>query len=391
MAKRDYYEILGVDRNVSASDLKKAYHKAALQYHPDRQQGKSDAEKKQAEEKFKEAAEAYEVLSDPDKRARYDQYGHAAFDGAGGFQSSGDMSDLLRHFAEMFGSASGGFGFGFDDLFGGGGGSRSTRQRRGKDLLIHLNLTLAEIAHGAEKKLKIPHKVSCRACRGTGAKDGTALETCPTCGGNGVEVRMQRTPLGIMQSQQVCHTCGGSGKRIKQRCTECYGTGLLQKEDVVDVSIPAGVATGMQLTKKGAGDEAPGGGAPGDLYIEIEEIADANLHRIDDDLVYNLMIDFPTAALGGKVEVPTVDGKVLLTIDPGTQPGTVLRLRGKGIPHLRAYGNGDLRVNVMVYVPQSLDSDERAAVEQLSRGTHARPGEGVKKTLFSRLKHLFDK
>lgn len=390
MAKRDYYEVLGVDRNVSAADLKKAYHKAALQYHPDRQQGKSDAEKKEAEEKFKEAAEAYEVLSDPDKRARYDQYGHAAFEGGGGYQSA-DMSDLLRHFAEMFGGG-GGFGFGFDDLFGGGsrrGGA--SRTRRGKDLLIHLNLTLAEVAHGVDKKLKIPHKVSCHACRGTGAKDGTALETCPTCHGKGVEVRMQRTPLGIMQSQQVCHTCGGSGKHIKQRCPECNGAGLLQSEDVVEVSIPAGVASGMQLTKQGAGDDAPGGGVPGDLYIEIEEIADPNLKRVGDDLVYNLMIDFSTAALGGKVEVPTVDGHVLVTIDPGTQPGSVLRLRGKGIPHLRARGNGDLLVNVMVYVPQSLNSDERAAIEQLAKGPHVRPSEAVKKTLFQRLRHLFDK
>lgn len=382
--KKDYYEVLGVKRDATAADLKKAYHKAALEFHPDRQQGKSEAERKQAEERFKEAAEAYEVLSDPDKRAKYDQFGHAAFDdgAGGGYHFTGNINDILRQF---FGGGFGGFG-GFDGFDDYGGGRR---QAKGKDLLVHLRLSLAEIMTGTERKLKIPRHHSCHACRGTGAKDGTALETCPTCHGHGVETRVVRTMLGMMQQQSTCHTCGGTGKRIKVKCPVCGGSGLSRDEEVVTVKIPAGVRNGMQVPKQGYGDEPRGGGIPGDLYVEIEEAPDANLRRVEDDLVYNLMIDIATATLGGKVEVPGVNSKLLVTIEPGTQPGTVLRLKNKGLPHLQSYGNGDMVINVMVYIPQSLDSDERRAVETLGRGSHAKPSESVKNGLFARLRHIF--
>ena len=277
--KRDYYEVLGVDRNVTADELKKAYRKMAIKYHPDRQQGKTDAEKKAAEEKFKEAAEAYDVLSNPEKRARYDKYGFAGEQGAGGFSGQGmSMDDIFSQFGDIFG------GGGFGDFFGGfGGGSRHSgggrRVQRGTDLRVRVRVTLNDVAHGVEKKLKIPRMVSCEACHGTGAKNGTALHTCPTCGGSGVEVRVQRTILGQMQTQSTCHTCNGSGKVIQERCPECGGTGLVRKEDIVTVNIPAGVGEGMTLKMSGKGNEAPGGGIPGDLLIVIEEVSDPQLQR----------------------------------------------------------------------------------------------------------------
>ena len=335
--KRDYYEVLGVEKNATADDLKKAYRKLAIQYHPDKQQGKSEAEKKAAEEKFKEAAEAYNVLSDPDKRARYDQFGFSGEQmGGGGYGGGMSMEDILRQFGDLFGGF-GGFG-GFGDFFGGGGGGQAQRVKRGTDLRVRVKMTLNEIAKGTEKKLRIPRMKSCDHCHGTGAKDGTALETCPTCHGSGVEVRMQRTMFGTMQSQSVCHTCGGSGKRIKETCPHCSGKGLVRKEDVVSISIPAGVADGMTLRMGRQGNDAPGGGIPGDLLVVIEEVRDAQLTRDGNDLIYNLMLDIPTAVLGGKVEVPTVDGKARVTIKPGTQPGSILRLRGKGLPSPERYG-----------------------------------------------------
>ena len=288
--KRDYYEVLGVDKNATADDLKKAYRKLAIQYHPDKQQGKSDAEKKAAEEKFKEAAEAYNVLSDPDKRARYDQFGFAGEQmGGGGYGGGMSMEDILRQFGDLFGGFGGAFG-GFGDIFGGGGG-QSQRVNRGTDLRVRVKMTLSEIAKGSEKKLRIPRMKSCDHCHGTGAKDGTALETCPTCHGSGVEVRMQRTMFGTMQAQSVCHTCGGSGKRIKETCPHCGGKGLVRKEEVVSISIPAGVADGMTLRLTRQGNDAPGGGIPGDLQVVIEEVRDAQLVRDGNDLIYNLMLD----------------------------------------------------------------------------------------------------
>ena len=387
--KRDYYEVLGVDKNATADDLKKAYRKLAIKYHPDKQQGKSDAEKKAAEEKFKEAAEAYNVLSDPDKRARYDQFGFASEQmGGGGYAGGMSMDDILRQFGDLFGGF-GGFG-GFGDIFG-GGGAQSQRVKRGTDLRVRVKMTLSDIAKGAEKKLKIPRMKSCDHCHGTGAKNGTALETCPTCNGSGVEVRMQRTMFGTMQSQSVCHTCGGSGKRIKETCPHCSGKGLVRKEEVVSINIPAGVADGMTLRMARQGNDAPGGGMPGDLLVVIEEVRDTQLTRDGNDLIYNLMLDIPTAVLGGKVEVPTVDGKARVTIKPGTQPGSILRLRGKGLPSPERYGAGDLLINVMVYMPEKLNDKEKEAITMLQNsGEHVKPSEGDKSRIFSRLRHIFD-
>ena len=384
MAKRDYYEVLGVNKNATDDELKKAYRKMAIKYHPDRQQGKSDAEKKEAEEKFKEAAEAYDVLSDPNKRARYDQFGFAGDQMGGGFGGGMSMHDIFSHFGDIFG-----------DFFGGGGGfsSRATggnRVKRGSDLRIRVKIDLHDAAHGVEKKLKLPRLISCQHCHGTGAKDGTALDTCPNCHGSGVEVRVQRTLLGNMQTQSTCQRCGGSGKIIKEHCTHCGGQGLVRKEDIVAVNIPAGVAEGMTLRMGGKGNEAPGGGIPGDLLVVIEEERHPQLMRDGNDLVYNLMLDFPTAVFGGKVEVPTVDGHARVTIPAGTQPGKVLRLRGKGLPSPDSYGTGDLLINVMVYVPEQLNSQERAAIEALKGSENLTPTEQTKNRIFNRLKRIFD-
>ncbi len=384
MAKRDYYEVLGVNKNATDDELKKAYRKMAIKYHPDRQQGKSDAEKKEAEEKFKEAAEAYDVLSDSNKRARYDQFGFAGDQMGGGFGGGMSMDDIFSHFGDIFG-----------DFFGGGGGfsSRATggnRVKRGSDLRIRVKINLHDAAHGVEKKLKLPRLISCQHCHGTGAKDGTALDTCPNCHGSGVEVRVQRTLLGNMQTQSTCQRCGGSGKIIKERCTHCGGQGLVRKEDIVAVNIPAGVAEGMTLRMGGKGNEAPGGGIPGDLLVVIEEERHPQLMRDGNDLVYNLMLDFPTAVFGGKVEVPTVDGHARVTIPAGTQPGKVLRLRGKGLPSPDSYGTGDLLINVMVYVPEQLNSQERAAIEALKGSENLTPTEQTKNRIFNRLKRIFD-
>lgn len=387
--KRDYYEVLGVQKNATADELKKAYRKLAVKYHPDRQQGKSEQEKKDAEEKFKEAAEAYGVLSDPEKRQRYDQFGFAAEEmggGAGGFGGI-NINDILN---SVFGAGFdfGGFGGGFSG-FGGGGRSRQ-RVNRGTDLRVRVKVTLKDVAHGCEKKLKIPRMVSCQACHGTGSKNGTSHTECPTCHGSGVETVVQSMGFMRMQSQQVCHTCGGQGKVIKEKCPHCGGQGLTRKEEVVSINIPAGVAEGMQLKMSGRGNDAPGGGVPGDLLIVIEEIADSQLVRDGNDLMYNLMLDFPTAVFGGKVEVPTVDGKALLTIKAGTQPGSVLRMRGKGLPDPNRYGNGDMLVNVMVYVPETLTADERKAIESLRGSSNLKPSESIKNRIFSRLRHIFD-
>ncbi|MBQ7690588.1 MAG: molecular chaperone DnaJ [Muribaculaceae bacterium] len=386
--KRDYYEVLGVDKKATVEEIKKAYRKLAIQYHPDRQHDKSEAEKKEAEEKFKEAAEAYSVLSDADKRARYDQFGFAAeqMGGGGGGFGGFDINDILN---QVFG---GGFNFGGFSGFGGFGGGQGQRVNRGTDLRVRVRVTLADVAHGVEKKLKIPRQVSCQACRGTGAKNGTALETCSTCHGSGVEVRTRRTMFGVMQQQAACQTCGGTGKIIKERCHDCGGHGLTRKEEVISVNIPAGVAEGMMLKMSNHGNDAPGGGVPGDLLIVIEETADTQLVREGNDIIYNLMLDIPTAVFGGKVDVPTVDGQARVTIKPGTQPGTVLRLRGKGLPDPNRYGKGDELINVMVYVPEALNADERRAFELLrdSQSGNIKPTESTRSRIFSRLRHIFD-
>jgi len=383
--KRDYYEVLEVSKTATADEIKKAYRKKAIQYHPDKNPGD-----KEAEEKFKEAAEAYEVLSDPQKRQRYDQFGHAGMGGAGGFSGGGfSMEDVFSQFGDLFESwGMGGSMGGFSSFFGGGG--RGPRVRRGTDLRVRVKLTLSEIAKGTEKKLKIPRMVSCKACNGTGAKNGTELNTCHTCHGTGVETQIRQTMFGTMQQQFECRTCQGKGKEIKVRCPECNGQGLKRAEDIVTVNIPAGVAEGMVLRMSGKGNEAPGGGVPGDLLIIIEEIEDAQLMRDGNDLIYNLMIDFPTAVLGGKVDIPKVDGQARVTIKPGTQSGTVLRLRGQGLPSPERYGTGDMLVNVMVYVPEHLTSDERKAIEALRDKDNLKANESTSARIFGRLRHIFD-
>lgn len=391
--KRDYYEVLGVAKTATADELKKAYRKLAIKYHPDRQQGKTDAEKKEAEEKFKEAAEAYDVLSNPDKRARYDQFGFAADNMGGGYSGAGmSTDDILSHLNDIFGDLGGFGGFGgFGDIFGGGRSSRGGRRvNHGTNLQVRVRVTLEDIAHGVEKKIKIPRMVACEHCHGTGAKDGTAMSTCPTCHGSGVEVRVQRTIMGQMQSQSVCHTCGGTGKVIKERCTYCGGQGLVRKEEIVTINIPAGVSDGMTLKVSGRGNDAMGGGVPGDLYVVIQEERDTRFQRDGDDLIYNLMLDFPTAALGGKVDVPTIDGGARVSIQPGTQPGKVLRLRGKGLPSPDHYGTGDLLINVMVYVPENLSSSERKAIEGFGESENFKPSESAKSRIFSKLRHIFE-
>lgn len=400
MADRDYYEILGIDKSASADDIKKAYRKKAIQYHPDRQIDKSDAEKKEAEEKFKEAAEAYSVLSDPEKRQRYDQFGKAGVDGNGaggfgGFSSSGGMSmdDIFSMFGDIFGGHSaGGFG-GFSGFSGGfGGGSASSRRYRGSDLRVKVKLDLHEVATGVEKKFKLKKYVPCAACGGTGAEGGnsSSVETCPTCKGRGTVIRTQRTILGSMQTQTTCPTCGGEGHIIKNKCRVCGGEGIVYGEEVVSVKIPAGVAEGMQLSMSGKGNAGKHNGVPGDLLIVIQEEPDKNLIRDENDLVYNLLLSVPTAAIGGAVEIPTLDGKVKVKIDPGTQPGKVLRLRGKGLPDVNGYGRGDLLVNVSVYIPETLSREEKKALESMQDSTNFIPSSSVKEKIFNKFKSMFE-
>ena len=378
--KRDYYEVLGVDKNASAEDIKKAYRKKAIQYHPDKNPGD-----KEAEEKFKEAAEAYEVLSDPQKRQRYDQFGHAGMQG-GGFSSGGmSMEDIFQHFGDIFGGA----GFDLGDLFGGGGArSRGQRVRRGSDMRVKVKLTLEDIASGCEKKIKVRKLVQCQACNGSGSADGNT-ETCPTCKGSGRTIRQQRGIFGMMQVQTECDTCGGEGRIIKNKCPKCGGQGVVRDEEIITINIPAGVAAGMQLTVPGKGNAAPRGGVPGDLLVLIEEEEHKDFIRQDSDLIYNLLLDMPTAVLGGQVQIPTLTGDVKITIIPGTQPGKVLRMRGKGLPRIdqygRSYGTGDLLINVGVYIPEKLSKDERKLIEQLQDSPNIAPNASNKKSFFQNL------
>ncbi len=387
--KRDYYEVLGVAKTATPDELKKAYRKLALKYHPDKNPGD-----KAAEEKFKEAAEAYDVLSDPDKRAKYDQWGHnmgpSGFGGGGGgFHASGmSMEDIFSQFGDIFGGGSfGGFG-GFGSAAG--GSARRRRQPKGSDLRIKVKLTLKEISEGVTKKLKIPRFVQCQHCAGTGAKNGTAFHTCNRCHGSGVVEHVQQTFLGAMSSTATCPECNGEGKTITEKCTYCNGEGIVRQEEVVEFTIPAGVSDGMVLTLKGKGNAARHGGVNGDLLIVVEELPDQELIRDGNDLIYNLMLDIPTAALGGSVEIPTVNGKARVKIPAGTQPGKVLRLRGKGLPSTEGYGTGDELVNIMVYIPENLTDKEKEAIESLRGSTNTQPTESVKKRIFSRLRHIFE-
>ncbi|MGL4327703.1 MAG: molecular chaperone DnaJ, partial [Tannerellaceae bacterium] len=320
MSKRDYYEVLGVSKDASADEIKKAYRKKAIQFHPDR-----NPDDKEAEENFKEAAEAYDVLSDQNKRARYDQFGHAGMGGAasgggpGGFGGAGgfSMDDIFSQFGDIFGGHFGGFG-GFGGGQRGGGGRRVNR---GSDLRVKVKLTLKEIATGVEKKIKVKKYIACTSCNGTGADGGTAYESCTTCHGTGSVTKIANTILGQMQTSAPCPTCHGEGKIITKKCSHCNGEGIVRDEEVITINIPAGVAEGMQLSMSGKGNAARHGGVNGDLLILIEEEPHPELIRDENDLIYNLLLSFPTAAMGGTVEVTTIDGRAKIKIEPGTQPG----------------------------------------------------------------------
>ncbi len=377
MAKRDYYEVLGVQKNASADEIKKAYRKLAIKYHPDKNPGD-----KEAEEKFKEAAEAYDVLSNADKKAKYDQFGHAAFEnggGGGGYYSGGmSMDDIFSQFGDIFGS----FGF--------GGGSSRRRVNKGSSLRVKVKLNLSEIANGVEKKFKVKKQVQCSHCNGTGAKNDSAVKKCTYCNGTGVISQMVHSILGPMYSKTTCPHCNGEGKTITDKCTHCHGTGLVEEEEVVSVRIPAGVEAGMQLNVAGKGNAAKNGGINGDLLVVIDEEPHSELVRDGSNLIYHLYMSIPDVLLGTQVEIPTVDGKVRLKIDAGTQPGKVLRLQGKGLPEVNSHMKGDLLVRVDVFVPKSLTKDEQKIVEQLKNSPSFNPSATDKAGFFSRMKSMFN-
>ncbi len=384
--KRDYYEVLGVDKNASAEDIKKAYRKKAIQYHPDKNPGD-----KEAEEKFKEAAEAYEVLSDPQKRQRYDQYGFAGMGGAGGFNGGQgmNMEDIFSQFGDLFESWGMGGGGHFSSFFGGQRGGGGQRVRRGSDLRVRVHVTLEEIATGVNKKIRVKKLVPCQDCHGTGSADGSQGDVCPTCKGTGRIVRTQRGIFGMMQVQDECPKCHGEGRIIKNKCPKCNGEGVVRAEEVIDIHIPAGVTGGMQIPVHGKGNAAPNGGVPGDLLVLIEEEEHKDFVREGNDLVYNLLLDMPTAILGGQVIIPTLQGEAKITITPGTQPGKVLRMRGKGLPiidqYARQYGTGDMLINVGVYIPEHLSRDEKKMIEQLKTSENVKPGSSDRKNFFKNL------
>ena len=388
MAKRDYYEVLGVSKTATDDEIKKAYRKIAIKYHPDRNPGN-----KEAEEKFKEAAEAYDVLHDQQKRQQNDQFGFNApgggFGDGGGFSS---MDDIFSMFGDIFGGHGGG-GFGGFGGFGGGGGARRKPQYRGADLRMKVSLTLQEVLTGTTKKFKVKKDVACQHCHGTGAEAGSGSETCPTCHGSGVVSRTVRTMLGMMQTQSECPTCHGEGTVIKNKCTECGGTGVVKGEEVVEVKIPAGVAEGMVVNVPGKGNAGQHNGISGDIQVYITEEPNDTFVRDGNDVIYNLLLDFPTAVLGGDVEIPTIDGgKVKIKVEPGTQPGKTLRLRGKGLPSVPGYGNGtgDLVVNISVYVPKTLSSDEKKAIEKFRESDNFKGDKATKKSIFERFKNYFN-
>ena len=382
MEKRDYYEVLGVSKSADATEIKKAYRKLALKYHPDKNPGD-----KEAEEKFKEAAEAYDVLSNEEKRRRYDQFGHAGVGGAGqgGFGGGMSMDDIFSQFGDIFGSFGGFSGFG-----GFGGGRSARRVNRGTNLRVKVKMNLQEIATGIEKKIKVKKYVACQHCNGTGAKDGKSYSTCSTCKGSGQVTRIQNTILGAMQTTSTCPTCEGEGKIINEKCTFCNGEGVLMSEEVISINIPAGVGEGMQLSLSGKGNAARRGGVNGDLIVLIEEEEHPELVRDGNDLLYNVFIGYPEAMLGETVEIPTIEGKVKVKIEAGTQPGKILRLRGKGLPDVNGYGKGDLLAKVNVWIPKNLSKDEKKLVEKMKEAEGFKPGSGDKKSIFSKMKDFFD-
>ena len=386
MAKRDYYEVLGVDKKASEEEIKKAYRKIAIKYHPDRNPGS-----KEAEEKFKEAAEAYDVLHDPQKRQQYDQFG---FDAGkmggfgGGFSTDFSMDDIFSMFGDVFGGRGGFSGFsGF-----GGSQRQATRQHRGNDLRLKVKLTLQEIATGTTKKFKVRKDIACPHCHGSGAEGNSGSETCPTCHGQGYVIRTSQSLFGMMQSQTTCPTCHGEGKVIKNKCTHCHGDGVVKGEEVVEINIPAGVAGGMVVNVPGKGNAGKHNGLNGNIQVLIEEEPNNTFVRDGQDIIYNLLLDFPTAALGGQVDIPTIDGqKVRIKIEPGTQPGKTLRLRSKGLPAVQGYGRGmgDLIVNVSVYVPKTLSRQEKEMLESMKDSDNFKGDSLTKKSIFDKFRNYF--
>jgi len=377
MAKKDYYEVLGVDKKSSPEEIKKAYRQMAIKYHPDKNPGD-----KSSEDKFKEAAEAYDVLSNADKKAKYDRFGH---DAPGGFGAGGggysNMEDIFSQFGDIFG---GHFGFG-------GFSNRNERHlRRGSDIRIRVKVDLKDISNGVEKRLKVPIMGKCDACSGTGAKNPSSVVNCATCKGSGYVTRITNTILGAMQSTSVCPECQGYGKRIIDLCSHCRGEGIVKKEENIVFKIPAGVSEGMQLNISEKGNAARRGGINGDLLVVITEEKNEDLVRDENDLIYSLYISIPQAALGTSIEVPTVNGKAKIKIDPGTQSGKVLRLKGKGIPDINGYGTGDLLIYVNVWTPQKLTKEEEKLMETLLKSDNFTPHPSKQdKNFFEKLKNMF--
>lgn len=391
MSKRDYYDVLGISKGSSAEEIKKAYRKQAIKFHPDK-----NPNDKTAEDKFKEAAEAYEILSNPEKKQRYDHYGHAGVGGAsggGGYGGGGgmNMEDIFSQFGDIFG----GGGSPFESFFGGGGGGQQSRSGRrvakGTNLRIKVKLTLEEIANGTEKKIKVNKQITCKTCDGSGAKDRSSVSTCQTCGGSGAVRRVTNTILGQMQTTATCPTCNGSGSQITSKCTSCHGEGVVRGEETITIAIPAGVSDGMQLSMSGKGNAAPNGGIPGDLIILIEETPHETLKREGNNVVYDLHVSIVDAALGYSAEVPTIDGKAKIKIEPGTQSGKLLRLKGKGIPEINSYHRGDEIIHVNIWTPKALSAEERAMLEKLRESPNFKPQPGKNdKSFFDKMKEYFE-
>ena len=387
-SKRDYYEILGVGKSASADEVKKAYRKVAMQYHPDRNPGN-----KEAEEKFKEAAEAYEILSDADKKTQYDRFGHAGVSGNGrggyGGGSGMNMDDIFSQFGDIFGDDV------FGSFFGGGGQRRSSgggraRGVRGSNLRIKLKMTYEEIAKGASKTVKVKKHVPCTTCGGSGAKDKSSIQTCGTCGGNGQVRRVSNTFLGQMQTVTTCPTCNGEGTTIANKCTHCKGEGRIYGEETVTIDIPAGVQEGMQLSVGGKGNAGERGGPAGDLIVLIEEEPHPQLQRDGLNVVFDLHISIPQAVFGAEIQVPTIDGKAKIKIPAGTQSGKIFRLKGKGFPSVNSYEKGDELIHINVWTPQHLTTEEKNMMEKLATAPNFQPNPGKgDKSFFEKMKEMF--
>ncbi|MFT6815951.1 MAG: molecular chaperone DnaJ [Sphingobacteriales bacterium] len=385
MAKRDYYDILGVSKGATADEIKKAYRKMALKYHPDK-----NPDDKASEDMFKEAAEAYEILGTEEKRQKYDRFGHAGAGSAAGGGFSGhnmNMDDIFSQFGDVFGGE-----HPFESFFGGGRSRQQSRGRsKGSNLRIKLSLTLEEIAKGVEKKIKVNKFTACSTCSGSGAKSGSSMSTCGTCGGAGAVRQVTNTILGQMQTTTTCPSCNGVGQQIKEKCAPCAGSGRTRNEETITMTIPAGVTEGMQLSLRGNGNAGENGAQPGDLLIVIHELKHSHFERDGSNVIYGLYLSFVDAALGTTVEIPTLDSKAKIKIEPGTQSGKLLRLKGKGIPNMEGYGKGDQIVHINIWTPKVLSKDEKDALEKLQKSANFKPQPGKNdKSFFDRVKEMFE-